>query len=419
MADKTIASIILAAGRGTRMKSEKPKILHEIAGRPMISYVLDLAKGAGAAKPIVVLGYKHEEVKREIKESNFVIQKNLLGSGDAVNQAKPKLEDFDGDILILCGDIPLIKPETIKELLNVHRNAKSACTILTILLKDPTGYGRIVRNDEGKVVGITEENEASVFEKAIEEINVGAYCYKSKDLFEALSLVKNKNKKGEYFLTDTVSILSKSGKKVETYTTKDTDEIIGINSRIELAKAEAIMQKRILNYLMQEGVTIIDPNTTYVASDSKIGVDTIIYPNTVIESGVRIGEQCKIGPFARIRSKTSIGNKSEIGNFVELNRSEIGEDTKVKHHTYLGDTEVGNSVNIGAGTIVANYDGKVKSKTIIGDHAFIGSGTILIAPVKIGKRAITGAGSVVTKNNDVADGEVVVGIPARVLKKKK
>ncbi len=420
MNDKTLACVILAAGRGTRMRSEVPKILHEILERPMIDYVLDLPKAVGAAKTIVVLGYKHEVVKKAIKDNvKFVIQRSLLGSGDAVNQAKSELSDFDGDVLVLCGDAPLVKEETIRELLNAHRSTKSSCTILTTFLKDPTSYGRIVRDDEGRVIKITEELDATIFEKAIEEINVGAYFYKSKDLFKALSMVKNNNKKNEYFLTDTIGIIARSGKKIETYTTKDTDEIIGINSRIELAKAESVTRRRVLDSFMLSGVTIKDPANTYIASNVKIGIDSIIYSHTIIESGVIIGKNCKIGPFARIRPGSSIADNSEIGNFVEVVRTKVGENSKVKHHTYLGDAEVGNSVNIGCGTIVANYDGKNKSKTEIGDNSFIGSGTVLIAPVKIGKSAVTGAGSVVTKNKNVPNGGIVVGIPAKPIKKKR
>jgi len=285
-------------------------------------------------------------------------------------------------------------------------------------MDDPAGYGRIKRDKDGNVTGITEEIEATGREKAVKEINVGTYCFRGDILFSLLNEVKNDNKKGEYFLTDIISLMRRKGLKIGAVSTDDSGEAIGINSRKDLSVAAKILQKRTALRLMESGVTIADPGTTYIAEDARIGKDTVIHPHTIIESGVAIGRDCSIGPFARIRPGCRLADNVEIGNFVELVRTRIGNKTKVKHHTYLGDAVLGRNINIGAGTITANYDGKGKYATHIGDGAFIGSGTILVAPVRIGKKAVTGAGAVVTKNHDVPAGAVVVGIPARVLRKK-
>ena len=412
-------AIILAAGRGARMRSETPKVLHKILGKPMIDYVLDSLRLAGISDTVLVAGYGSSLLKDTVKTARIVVQKELLGSGDAVLCAKKILKNYSGNVLVVCGDTPLIRPETLKNLVAKHKASGSGVTILTARLNDPTGYGRIVRNDAGSVAAIIEQEKASLYEEVINEINVGTYCFKASDLFDALQAVKPNNKKKEIFLTDTVSILKARGKKIESFLTEDPDEAIGINTRIDLASATALMKDRTAKELMLSGVTIQDPSSTVISPGVKIGRDTVIYSNTVIESDVEIGTRCSIGPFARIRPHVYIGDNVEVGNFVELNRTRVGNGTKIKHHTYLGDATLGRNVNVGAGTITANYDGKNKNRTVIGDSAFLGVGAVLIAPVTVGSRAVVGAGAVVAKNHDVPAGVTVVGVPARIYKRRK
>jgi bifunctional UDP-N-acetylglucosamine pyrophosphorylase/glucosamine-1-phosphate N-acetyltransferase len=347
----------------------------------------------------------------------LVTQKRLLGSGHAAFSAQDALEKFRGDVVILYGDTPLIRQKTLRRLIEQHKSTDAACTLLTTTLKDPTGYGRILRDDRGDIVRIVEENEISLYDKVINEINIGAYCFDAKNLFEALKGVKADNKKKEYYLTDIVTLLRKRNLKIESIYTDNEEEALGINSREELSKAERIMRDKALKKFFDGGVTIIDPFNIYIDISCTIGKDTVIKPFTIIEENVKIGSNCIIGPFARIRPGTKLSDRVEIGNFVELVRSVIGSGTKIKHHSYIGDSVIGKNVNIGAGTITANYDGKKKNKTVIKDGAFIGSGTIFIAPLTVGKRAITGAGSVLTKKTIVPDDSVVVGVPARILKK--
>ncbi|MDD3906268.1 MAG: NTP transferase domain-containing protein [Candidatus Omnitrophica bacterium] len=414
-----IKAVILAAGRGTRMKSDEPKVLHAILGKPMIEYVLDSVGDAGVSGIIVVAGYGSHLLRETVKDARIVVQKKLLGSGDAVLSAHSALKNYSGDVLVICGDTPLIRAETIKKLIAKHVSSGAAATILTAKLDDPGSYGRITRDAIGRVTGIVEKENASDSERRINEINVGTYCFKAVELFQSLKRVRPDNKKKEVFLTDTIAILRDAGKMIESFQTDDPGEGVGVNTRIDLAESAAILKKRFLAELMLSGVTIEDPFSTTIFPGAKIGKDTIIRSNTVIESDVEIGSGCCIGPFARIRPHVRIGNNVEVGNFVEVNRTKIGDGTKVKHHTYLGDAQLGRNVNIGAGTITANYDGKSKNATIIGDGAFIGVGAVLIAPLRIGKRATVGAGAVVPKNHNVPPGAVVVGVPARVYKKSK
>ncbi|MDP2980763.1 MAG: NTP transferase domain-containing protein [Candidatus Omnitrophota bacterium] len=418
---KNIATIILAAGEGTRMKSSLPKVLHNICGKPMLKYLIDNVNSIGIEKVIAIIGHKAGLVKERIGGIKCIKQDKLLGTGDAVSRARGAiLKDNKIDhVLILYGDTPLLSQEIIKKLIEKHVATSASATILTAQLKNPTGYGRVIRSPGNKIVKIVEELDASIYEKVTEEINVGVYCFNKRALFYGLEKIKPDNKKEEYYLTDAIKVLTKSNMPVESITTSDTEEFLGVNTRAELGKAELVMRKRILAGIMDLGVTIVDPDNTYIEHGVEIGKDTVIYPYTFIENNVKIGASCSIGPFARLRPGTIIGDNVGVGNFVEIVRSSIGQETKVRHQCYIGDTVIGKNVNIGAGTIVANYDGKEKHKTVIEDNAFIGTGTILIAPVKVGKGAVTGAGSVVTRNKNVPAGKTVVGIPARILNKGK
>lgn len=419
---KDFTGIILAAGEGTRMKSLTPKVLHQVCGEPMIKYILDLLQKAGVKDTIVITGYKAEELEEWLcanaKGLRTVRQTKLLGSGDAVRQARRYLAGFQGDVLVLCGDTPLIDFRSLEKMVDAHQRNNASCTLLTAVLKNPTGFGRILRGEDNKVIKIIEEQDADPYEKAIDEINVGAYCFKSSDLFSALEELTPDNKKKEYYLTDVVAALHRRKAVVESVSTESEEEALGINSRLDLARANTVINKRRQEELVAGGVTIIDPATTYLWGDIEAGTDTIIYPHTVIEGNVRIGKDCRIGPFARLRAGTVLEDGVKIGNFVEIVRAKIGAASKIKHHSYIGDTLMGRNVNVGAGAITANYDGKNKNTTVIADNAFIGVGAVLIAPVKIGKGALVGAGSVVTKGKDVAAGQIVAGVPAAVLKKK-
>lgn len=414
----TIA-IVLAAGKGTRMKSDTPKVMHEILGRPLIEHTLSSIREAGVKDIIVITGYGSAALKGSLGGAKVLRQKKLLGSGDAVNTARSRLKGFGGNVLVVCGDTPLLKSDTMRNLIGKHKTSDAAATILTVKLKEPTGYGRILRDAEGRIIKIVEEEDAPLYEKVINEINVGTYCFKADDLFRALTGVKPDNNKKEYYLTDVIGILNKEKKVVESFETGDPDEALGINTRKDLAAAIASLKERTLGRLMESGVTIEDPSSTVIYPGVEIGRDSVIRPNTLIESDVAIGRNCSIGPFTRIRPGVKIGDGAEVGNFVELVRTTVGDNSKIKHHTYLGDTSVGKNVNIGAGTIVANFDGVRKNRTVIGDGAFIGIGARLIAPVRIGRLALVGAGSVVCRNRDVPDGATVVGVPARVIRKKK
>jgi len=400
------------------MKSKLPKALHEIYSRPMLEYLLNTVKKTNIEKVILVLGYGAEQIEKRFKDCDFVCQEELLGSGNAVNTTKKYFQNFSGDILVLHVDTPLLKSETINNLIKEHRENNCDATILTTKVDNPTGYGRILRNGNGDVVKIVEEGDADKYEEIIDEINIGAYCFKKDVLFPLLDKIKMNEKKKEYYFTDIFDLLKKANKKIGSFVTKDSSEGSGVNSRIDLARANEIIRKRVLNNIVASGVTIIDPSTTYIDFETRIGTDTIIYPNTVIEKDVEIGKNCEIGPFARLRPGTRLEDNVHIGNFAELVRTKVGANCKIKHMSYLGDAILGKNINIGAGTITANYDGKNKYQTIIEDNAFIGVGSILIAPVKIGKGAVVGAGSVVTKRHNVPDGKTVVGVPARIFKTK-
>lgn len=414
---KNVRGVILAAGKGIRMNSKFPKMFHPLLGKPLIVYPIENFKKLGIREIFVVVGYKKEFFSSYLRNIKLVVQKRLLGTGNALLSAEPYLGNFKGTILVMAGDIPLIRVETLRNLIKRHKETNSLATILTTFTENPKGYGRILRNGSGKVIGICEETDLDDNLETIKEINSGIYCFESPQIFHYLKKIKINPHKKEYYLTDVIALLSKNNEEISTYSITDYEEVLGINTRRDLSKAEKILKMRLMDRLMQEGVTIVDPDNTYIEEGVKIGRDTVIYPFTVIERDVSIGENCRIGPFCRLRQKTVIEDNVELGNFVELVRSKVRSFTKAKHLTYLGDTYVGKGVNIGAGTIVANFDGRRKNKTFIYDKAFIGSGTILIAPVKVGKRSTTGAGAVVTKNKDVPPGKTVVGVPARILTK--
>ena len=417
---KTFKTIILAAGKGVRMKSDLPKVLHPVCGKPIIEYVLDIAKSLGSLKIYVVLGHKSEAVRKYLRRDVVVvIQKKLLGTADAVKSAQHYFRGDKNDVLILSGDTPLLNKETIQSLLKRHRETKAACTFLTADVCNPQGYGRIIRSESGSVVAIREEMDTMAEEKEINEINVGAYCFRSTNLFQTIKEIKANEKKKEFYLTDIIGLLVDQGALIETVKTNDFKEGLGINTREDLAFAQSVLRRRILKNLMLQGVTIEDPDTTYIDSDVRIGRDTTIRPFTVIEEDVHIGDRCVIGPFCRIRPHSRIGNGIVLGNFTEVSRSTIGDETFMKHFSFLGDAIVGRRVNIGAGVVTANFDGKRKNITKILDGAFVGSDSILVAPVKIGKKATTGAGCVVTKGTTIPDGGVVVGVPARIQSRRK
>lgn len=409
-----LAVIILAAGKGTRMKSNLPKALHTLCGKPMLWFLLETVKKLSPNKTLVVAGHKIGLVRPLATDKILIVeQKQLLGSGHAVMQSEKALSGFKGTILVLYCDTPLLSLETLRLLIS-KKDKGADCVLLSVNLEDPAQYGRIKRDSSGHFEKIVENNNATADEKAIKEINVGCYAFDSQKLFMALKTLKKNPVKKEYYLTDVVEVLAKNG-LAECIVTDNKEETLGVNTRRDLAALEAIAQRDLIYHWLEEGVSIRDPKTTTIDAGVKIGKDTIIYPHTVIEEDSVIGKHCKIGPFARVRGASKVSDDCIIGNFVELVRSKVGSGTYIKHLSYVGDAEVGSFVNIGAGTITANYDGKNKHKTIIKDQAHLGSGTVLIAPLRVGKGAKTGAGAVVTKNTNIPDGCVFVGVPAKKL----
>ncbi|MDD5692829.1 MAG: NTP transferase domain-containing protein [Candidatus Omnitrophica bacterium] len=413
-----IAVIILAAGKSTRMRSDLPKVLHKLCARPMLGYVLDLVASLKPKQVAAVLGFKQELVRKIIpKGVKIAIQRKLIGTAEAVKSGLSALKGFKGTVLVLYGDAPLLKKETLKKLLDYHIKNDADATLLTAQLNKPAGYGRVIRDKYFSICGIVEEKDADEVEKDIKEINTGIMAFKKESLENNLKYIRPNNRKKEYYLTDIIGILAKKGFLVEAVKADDPQEVLGINTGVELSGANFIMQKRINEKFMQEGVTIVDPATAFISFGTKIGQGTVIYPFTVIERDVKIGKRCSVGPFAHLRESVRLGNEVTAGNFIEMVRARIGAKTFVKHFSYIGDSTLGASVNIGAGTVTANFDGLKKNYTIIKDKVNIGSDTVIVAPARIGRSATTGAGSVVTKN--VPDNTVVAGVPARTLRKKR
>ncbi|OQX87832.1 MAG: hypothetical protein B6D55_02195 [Candidatus Omnitrophica bacterium 4484_70.2] len=421
--EKKVTAVVLAAGRSKRVNTTLPKVLFELAGRPLIFYILEtlFSLKRWVEEVIVILGNQRENVEevisKEFKDVRFCYQKELNGTAKAVESAKELLEERE-NVLILCGDTPLITVSTLKDFIRFFFKERSDCVILTSVIKKDTDLGRVCRDQEGKVKEIVEKVEVKK-EKGKEkvEVNSGIYCFKREKLFQGLSQIKVNRKKNEFFLTDIVKIFYNWRYKISSWEVNDWREILGVNTQCDFSFVGKCLNERLLNNLMKKGVRVIDPSTTFVSFNTKIGRDSVIYPFTYIEKNVSIGKNCRIGPFAHLREDTVIGDNTHIGNFTEVNRCRLGRNVRMKHFSYLGDTIVGNEVNIGAGTVVANYDGRRKHKTSIEKRAFVGSGTVIVAPCKVGKEAITGAGSVVTR--DVKTKSVVVGVPARMLRKRK
>ena len=400
-----LKSVILAAGKGTRMKSETPKVLHTIFDKTLVGYVIEAVNGTGLAdENFVIVGHQAERVEEYIKENyknaRTVLQSPQLGTGHAVSMVLPYLQDFDGEVVILCGDTPLITAETLKEFVEYHKANSSDLTVMSAIFDNPTNYGRIIRNANGHVEGIVEEKDATSEQKGIKEINAGIYCLDWKKVKPAFSELKTNNAQGEYYLTDIIKWGNEQGLSVNAYTLKNNEEIYGINSKANLAEATKFLNRRVINKHLTNGVTIIDPDSTWISPETKIEADTIIYPSTYIEGVNKIGKNCKIGPFAHLRGGVTLDDDVKIGNFVEVKKAHIKSHTNACHLTYIGDAEIGANVNIGAGTITANYNPltKEKSKTILGDNVKIGSNSVLVAPVKVEEGANVGALSVITKD---------------------
>ncbi len=438
-----VATIILAAGKGTRMKSDLVKVLHPLLGLPMLSYPVDLSlNGIGAEKTIVVAGFQADRIREGFKDSRilFALQEKQLGTGHAVLQALPLLGGFTGTVLILCGDVPLVKRETLRSFVDTFQKGQAVLSVMTVDVENPSGYGRILHGPEGWLEKIVEEKDARKEEKTIREINTGLYCVKAPFLAEGLGEIGRENAQGEYYLTDLVEIANRKGLKCSAYPVADPVEVLGINSRVDLAIAHEALRQEKVKALMLSGVTVIDPRTTYVDQRVEVGKDTVLHPNCYLRGETKIGERCtiepnstisdsivgdevlvrgnsvivesrieggvSIGPFAHLRPLTEVRAGAKIGNFVEVKKSVIGRGSKANHLTYIGDSRVGEGVNVGAGTITCNYDGFEKHRTIIGDRVFVGSNVEIVAPVKIGKDASIGAGTTVTR--DVPDGALAI-----------
>lgn len=425
-------SVILAAGMGTRMKSKMPKVLHKVCGKPLSKWVIDASEAAGADKVCAVVGHKAETVKEVLGDvCEFALQAEQKGTGHAVMQAIDVIKNSKGEVVILNGDTPLITAETINKAIEYHKNNGNQATVITAILDDATGYGRIVRDNDGSVLKIVEQKDASEEEKKINEVNSGMYVFDAQALVYALDKITPNNAQGEYYLTDTLEILLSAGKKIGGYAISDNDEIRGINDRVQLNEAEKIMQKRINEYHMRNGVTMRNPESVYIEDGVEIGNDTEICQNVTIKSGTKIGSDCVIGsgsmldravihdgvdvlssvilesevdegthvgPFAYIRPNCHVGKEVKVGDFVELKNSNIDDGTKISHLTYIGDSDVGKRVNFGCGTVTCNYDGKKKYRTTIGDDCFVGCNTNFVSPINVGDGVYIAAGSTITED---------------------
>jgi len=452
----TLDVLILAAGLGTRMKSRLAKVLHQLGGRPIIAHACRTAALLEPRGIFVVVGHQADEVKAAVgkelgtNQANFVKQATQRGTGDAVMAGRENFAGADSTVLILSGDVPMVRAETLRALIDTYHADKAACTILTVRLENPAGYGRVVRDDTGNFLKIVEQKDATEDERQIREINAGIYCFDSRKLFQALERVRPTNSQGEYYLTDVPAILRNDGEQVTLYQHHDAREVSGVNTRAELAEFENLVRRGAVRRLMVDGgVTFIDPAHAYVSDEAQIGRDCVIHPNVHIQGKSIIGEGCEIqqgsritdsrlgdrvtikdhcvivdseiaddcavGPFAHLRMNARMETRAVVGNFVEVKKSTIGRGTKSMHLTYLGDATIGEHTNIGAGTVTCNYDGKHKHPTVIGNHVRIGSDTMLIAPIEVGDGAVTAAGSVVTE--DVPPHTLVAGVPAKVKKK--
>ena len=395
-----IITIVMAAGKGTRMKSNKSKLVHKIYGKELVTRVVDLAEEVGSNKIVAVVGHLREQVQAVLGDRvEYAYQDELLGTGHAVMQATSFLEGKKGKVVILYGDVPIIRPETVKNLIEKSIKNREYATLLTAIYENPTGYGRIIRDEGGNIKGIVEEKDASETQREIKEINSGIYCFDIQELLLALKVIKPNNAQGEYYLTDVIKIMNEKGLKTGAVIVEDNTEILGVNDRAQLELLTRVLRMRINAEHMKNGVTIEDSNSTYIYDGVKIGRDTVIHPNTTIKSDVEIGEDCEIGPNSYIREGCRLSNKVKIGSFVEIKKAKVGEGTKIPHLSYMGDCEIGAHTNIGCGTITCNYDGFNKSKTIIGDNGFIGSNVNLVAPVTLGDNVFVAAGSTIT--NDV------------------
>ncbi len=448
--------LVLAAGLGTRMKSKVAKVLHQLDGRPLVAHVCRTAAVLGPQSICVVVGHQADDVKAAVLNeltpnmALFAIQSEQRGTGDAVMAARDVLAGSDSTLLVLSGDVPLVRAETLRALVSTHQGEGAACTILTIRLENPTGYGRVIRGGSREFMKIVEQRDASDEERQIREVNSGIYCFDGKKLFAALARVRPENSQGEYYLTDVPTILKSEGERISLYEHADAREVSGINTRAELAEFENLIRRRTVRRLMLEGgVTFLDPSHAYISAGATIGRDCIIHPDVHIEGHSVLGEGCEVqhgsrivdskignnviikdhclivdsqiandcavGPFAHLRMNAQMDERAVVGNFVEVKKSKIGRGTKSMHLTYLGDATIGENTNIGAGTITCNYDGKHKHPTTIEDRVRIGSDTMLVAPVRVGEGAVTAAGSVVTE--DVPAKTLVAGVPAKVKKK--
>lgn len=441
-------AIILAAGQGTRMKSKLYKVLHPVCGKPMVQHVIDQVKSLNIKEIVTIVGHGAEKVKEQLgADSQYALQAEQLGTAHAVLQSEGMLAEKEGVTIVVCGDTPLIKAETMEALFKHHEETNAKATILTARAEDPTGYGRIVRNADGFVEKIVEHKDATEQERSINEINTGTYCFDNKLLFEAIHNVSNDNVQGEYYLPDVIEILKNQGEIVSAYITDNFAETLGVNDRVALAEAERTMKKRINEFHMRNGVSLIDPDNTYIGPDVTIGQDTVIFPGTTISGTTAIGSECQlgpnseiseceignntvirqsaaynskigsevnIGPFAHIRPDSDIHDEVKIGNFVEIKKAVFGRGSKASHLSYIGDAEVGADVNIGCGSITVNYDGKNKFLTKIEDGVFIGCNSNLVAPVTVGKGAYVAAGSTITED---VPGEALAVARARQVNK--